>query len=73
MLCDWRTTLLPAAMCFLNIVAWGVQPVYGELVRPLARMYKGKSLTATTPEETHSWVEDGRSMCRIDLAKLGFT
>lgn len=38
----------------------GRPPVYGELVRPLARMYKGKSLTATTPDETHSWVEEGR-------------
>jgi len=37
----------------------GRPAVYGELVRPLARMYKGKSLTATTPDETHSWVEDG--------------
>jgi hypothetical protein len=36
--------------------------VYGELVRPLTRMYKGKSLTATMPDETHDWVEDGRSM-----------
>lgn len=40
----------------------GRPPVYGELVRPLARMHKGKSLTATTPDETHTWVEDGRSM-----------
>jgi hypothetical protein len=40
----------------------GRPPVYGELVRPLARRYKGKSLPATTPDETHSWVEDGRSM-----------
>jgi len=40
--------------------------VYGELVRPLARMYKGKALTATTPDETHSWVEDGR-MLRAEI------
>jgi hypothetical protein len=40
----------------------GRPPVYGELVRPLTRRYKGKSLTATMPEETHSWVEDGRSL-----------
>ena len=40
----------------------GRPPVYGELVRPLTRMYKGKSLIATMPDETHSWVEDGRSL-----------
>jgi len=40
----------------------GRPPIYGELVRPLARMYKEKSLTATTPDETHSWIEDGRIM-----------
>jgi len=40
----------------------GRRPVYGELVRPLTRMYKGKSLTATRPDETHSWVEEGRTL-----------
>jgi hypothetical protein len=40
----------------------GRPPVYGELVRPLARMYKGKALTATAPDETYSWDEDGRSL-----------
>lgn len=40
----------------------GRPPVYGERVRPLARMYKGKALTATAPDETYSWDEDGRSL-----------
>lgn len=40
----------------------GRPPVYGELVRPLARLYKGKLLTATAPDKIHSWDEDGRSM-----------
>jgi hypothetical protein len=40
----------------------GRPPVYGELVRPLARIYKGKALPATPPDETHSWVEDGCMM-----------
>ena len=44
----------------------GRPAVYGELVRPLARRYKGKSLTATTPDETHSWIEDGR-MLRAEI------
>jgi hypothetical protein len=38
----------------------GRPPMYGELIRPLARMHKGKVLTATAPDETHSWDEDGR-------------
>lgn len=38
----------------------GRPPVYGELVRPLAHRYKGKSLTASMPDEPHNWVEDGR-------------
>jgi len=40
----------------------GRPPVYGELVRPLTRMYKGKTLTATRPDETHNWMEDGCTM-----------
>jgi hypothetical protein len=40
----------------------GRPPVYGELIRPLARRYKEKSLPATPPDETHSWVEDRRIM-----------
>ena len=37
----------------------GRRPVYGELTRPLPRMYKGKTLPATAPDETHSWEEHG--------------
>jgi len=40
----------------------GRPPMYGELVRPLARMYKGKALTATASDEIHSWDEDGHSL-----------
>jgi len=40
----------------------GHPPVYGELIRPLARRYKEKTLTATTPDETQNWDEEGRSM-----------
>ena len=38
----------------------GRKPVYGELIRPLARSYNGKTLTATAPDEIQSWDEDGR-------------
>jgi hypothetical protein len=38
----------------------GRKPVYGALTRPLPRMYKGKTLPATTPDETQSWEEQGR-------------
>jgi len=38
----------------------GRKPVYGELIRPLARKYKDKMLPATAPDETQSWVEQGR-------------
>jgi hypothetical protein len=40
----------------------GRPPVYGELIRPLARRYKAKTLTATTPDETQTWDEEGRSL-----------
>ena len=73
MLCDWRIILLPAAMCFPNIVAWGVKPVYGELIRPLERRYKEKILTATAPDETQSWDEDGRTIRAEIWRNLGFT
>ena len=38
----------------------GRMPVYGELIRPLARKYKDKTLAATLPDETQTWMEDGR-------------
>lgn len=44
----------------------GRKPVYGELIRPLARKYKDKMLTATTPDETQSWDEDGRTI-RVEI------
>lgn len=40
----------------------GRPPVYGELVRPLSRMHKGKLLSATAPDETYSWEEAGRTL-----------
>ncbi len=40
----------------------GRPPVYGELIRPLVRRYKEKTLTATAPDETQSWDEDGRTI-----------
>jgi len=40
----------------------GRSPVYGELVRPLVRKHKGKLLSATAPDETHNWDEDGCAM-----------
>ena len=38
----------------------GRKPVYGELIRPLARRYKEKTLAASAPDETQSWDENGR-------------
>jgi hypothetical protein len=38
----------------------GRPPVYGNLIRPLARKYKGKTLPATTPDEIQRWHEEGR-------------
>ena len=40
----------------------GRKPVYGELIRPLSRSYKEKTLTATAPDEIQSWDENGRSL-----------
>lgn len=37
----------------------GRMPEYGVLVRPLARKHKGKTLEATLPDETYTWVVDG--------------
>lgn len=46
-----------------------VLPTYGgkgrrhcELIRPLTRRYKDKNLPATAPNETQSWVEQGRAL-----------
>ena len=40
----------------------GRKPVYGELIRPLARAYNAKTLTASAPDEIQSWDEAGRSL-----------
>lgn len=37
----------------------GRMPVYGELIRPLARTHKGKVIAATAPDEIQSWEEKG--------------
>ena len=50
----------------------GRKPIYrrsvfdGELVRPLPRKYKDKTLAATLPDETYSWVENGREI-RVEI------
>ena len=44
----------------------GRMPVYGELIRPLERKYTGKTLAATLPDETQTWMEDGR-LLRADI------
>ena len=40
----------------------GREPKYGALVRPLPRKYKDKTIEATVPDETCSWVENGREL-----------
>ena len=37
----------------------GRKPKYGAPVRPLARKHKDKTLEATTPDKTYTWVENG--------------
>ena len=44
----------------------GRKPKYGGLVRPLARKHKDKTLEATTPDETYTWVESGRIL-RVEI------
>jgi hypothetical protein len=36
----------------------GRKPKYGEIVRPLARTYKDKTLAASVPDETYTWTEN---------------
>ncbi len=38
----------------------GRPPTYGELVRPLERTYKGRTIAATPPDREVTWVEEGR-------------
>lgn len=44
----------------------GRRPKYGALVRPLPRKHKDKTLTATSPDETCSWVENRREI-RVEI------
>jgi hypothetical protein len=37
----------------------GRKPRYGALVRPLTRIHKNKTLTASSPDETFTWQENG--------------
>ena len=37
----------------------GRKPTYGALVRPLPRKHKDKTLAATAPDETYTWIENG--------------
>ena len=40
----------------------GRKPVYGELIRPLERSYKGKTIAASPPDREETWTEDGVNM-----------
>ena len=40
----------------------GRMPVYGELIRPLARAHKGKVIAATASDEIQSWEEQGHRL-----------
>jgi hypothetical protein len=40
----------------------GRKPKYGAIVRPLPRKYKGKTLAATAPDETYTWIENEREI-----------
>jgi len=44
----------------------GRKPKYGALVRPLPRKHKDKTLAATLPDETYSWVENRREI-RVEI------
>lgn len=51
---------------YLPAHSLGRKPKYGALVRPLPRKYKGKTLNATTPDETSAWVDDGHQI-RVEI------
>lgn len=51
---------------FLSYHDKGRKPKYGAIVRPLPRKHKDKTLTATEPDETYTWVENGHEM-RADI------
>jgi hypothetical protein len=38
----------------------GRKPVYGQLIRPLVRHYKGKTLAKSEPDQVETWDEAGR-------------
>jgi hypothetical protein len=40
----------------------GRKPKYGALVRPLPRKHMGKTLEATQPDETYTWLENGHEL-----------
>ena len=40
----------------------GRRPAYGEYVRPLARVYDGQEIAATSPDATAAWTEAGRAL-----------
>jgi len=40
----------------------GRKPRLGALVRPLTRTHKNKTLTASTPDETFTWQENGKTL-----------
>jgi hypothetical protein len=44
----------------------GRKPEYGEIVRPLGRTRKGKTLMASTPDETSTLKKDGREL-RVEI------
>jgi len=44
----------------------GRKPKYGDLVRPLPRKHKGKTLAATRPDENYAWVANGHEI-RIEV------
>ena len=44
----------------------GRLPVYGERIRPLKRTYKGKSIAASAPEQSETWIEQGVTI-RADI------
>ena len=48
----------------------GRKPKYGALVRPLPRTHKGKTLSATLPDETIAWLENGHEIRTAIWRKL---
>ncbi|MFZ6028707.1 MAG: hypothetical protein ACOYYS_13410 [Chloroflexota bacterium] len=57
---EWRALTKPG-QCFQRITWWR-KSKYGDLVRPLPRKHKDKTLAATAPDETYSRFENGREI-----------